>query len=173
MRNGAPPRRCTISSSRSGTAPGGDGRVRAFVTAGGQLPAVAAHETEDHVLVGLQQVGHGAVADDESGAIAGIAGLGPAVVSPARFRQWRAGTLAGTLATGTTTGRCQAETMDEVASAGRPYQLAAAAPVFRGIVVRGASERGLAEEAPQAYKDVTQVVEAAEGAGAMPEGGPG
>ncbi len=35
----------------------------------------------------------------------------------------------------------------------------------RGIAVRGASERGLAEEAPQAYKDVTQVVEAAEGAG--------
>ena len=35
----------------------------------------------------------------------------------------------------------------------------------QGIAVRGASERGLAEEAPQAYKDVTQVVEAAEGAG--------
>jgi len=35
----------------------------------------------------------------------------------------------------------------------------------RGIAVRGASERGLAEETPQAYKDVTQVVEAAEGAG--------
>ena len=34
-----------------------------------------------------------------------------------------------------------------------------------GIAVRGASERGLAEETPQAYKDVTQVVEAAEGAG--------
>jgi tRNA-splicing ligase RtcB (3'-phosphate/5'-hydroxy nucleic acid ligase) len=34
----------------------------------------------------------------------------------------------------------------------------------QGIAVRGASERGLAEEAPQAYKDVTQVVEAAEGA---------
>jgi tRNA-splicing ligase RtcB len=34
----------------------------------------------------------------------------------------------------------------------------------RGIAVRGASERGLAEETPQAYKDVTQVVEAAEGA---------
>ncbi len=35
----------------------------------------------------------------------------------------------------------------------------------QGIAVRGASARGLAEEAPQAYKDVTQVVEAAEGAG--------
>jgi tRNA-splicing ligase RtcB len=35
----------------------------------------------------------------------------------------------------------------------------------RGIAVRGASERGLAEETPRAYKDVTQVVEAAEGAG--------
>jgi tRNA-splicing ligase RtcB (3'-phosphate/5'-hydroxy nucleic acid ligase) len=35
----------------------------------------------------------------------------------------------------------------------------------RGIAVRGASERGLAEETPQAYKDVALVVEAAEGAG--------
>jgi tRNA-splicing ligase RtcB (3'-phosphate/5'-hydroxy nucleic acid ligase) len=35
----------------------------------------------------------------------------------------------------------------------------------QGIAVRGASARGLAEETPQAYKDVTQVVEAAEGAG--------
>lgn len=35
----------------------------------------------------------------------------------------------------------------------------------QGIAVRGASARGLAEEAPQAYKDITQVVEAAEGAG--------
>ena len=35
----------------------------------------------------------------------------------------------------------------------------------QGIAVRGASARGLAEEAPQAYKDVNQVVEAAEGAG--------
>jgi tRNA-splicing ligase RtcB (3'-phosphate/5'-hydroxy nucleic acid ligase) len=35
----------------------------------------------------------------------------------------------------------------------------------QGIMVRGASARGLAEETPQAYKDVTQVVEAAEGAG--------
>ena len=35
----------------------------------------------------------------------------------------------------------------------------------QGIAVRGASARGLAEEAPQAYKDVTRVVEAAEGAG--------
>jgi tRNA-splicing ligase RtcB (3'-phosphate/5'-hydroxy nucleic acid ligase) len=34
----------------------------------------------------------------------------------------------------------------------------------QGIAVRGASARGLAE-APQAYKDVTQVVEATEGAG--------
>jgi tRNA-splicing ligase RtcB (3'-phosphate/5'-hydroxy nucleic acid ligase) len=31
--------------------------------------------------------------------------------------------------------------------------------------VRGASARGLTEEAPQAYKDINQVVEAAEGAG--------
>jgi tRNA-splicing ligase RtcB (3'-phosphate/5'-hydroxy nucleic acid ligase) len=31
--------------------------------------------------------------------------------------------------------------------------------------VRGASERGLAEETPQAYKDVTRVVEAAGDAG--------
>jgi tRNA-splicing ligase RtcB len=35
----------------------------------------------------------------------------------------------------------------------------------QGIAVRGASARGLAEEAPEAYKDVTQVVAAAEGAG--------
>ena len=35
----------------------------------------------------------------------------------------------------------------------------------QGIAVRGASARGLAEEAPQAYKDINQVVEAAEGAG--------
>jgi tRNA-splicing ligase RtcB len=31
--------------------------------------------------------------------------------------------------------------------------------------VRGASARGLAEESPEAYKDVSAVVEAAEGAG--------
>ena len=35
----------------------------------------------------------------------------------------------------------------------------------QGIAVRGASARGLAEEAPEAWKDVTQVVAAAEGAG--------
>ncbi len=35
----------------------------------------------------------------------------------------------------------------------------------QGIVVRGASWRGLAEEAPDAYKDVDEVVAAAEGAG--------
>ncbi len=35
----------------------------------------------------------------------------------------------------------------------------------QGIAVRGASARGLAEETPQAYKDITQVVGAAEGAG--------
>ncbi|MDQ3904968.1 MAG: RtcB family protein [Actinomycetota bacterium] len=35
----------------------------------------------------------------------------------------------------------------------------------QGIAVRGSSVRGLAEEAPEAYKDVTAVVEAAEGAG--------
>ncbi|NYI03654.1 RtcB family protein [Allostreptomyces psammosilenae] len=35
----------------------------------------------------------------------------------------------------------------------------------RGIAVRGASWRGLAEETPDAYKDVSAVVEAAEGAG--------
>lgn len=34
-----------------------------------------------------------------------------------------------------------------------------------GIEVRGASHRGLAEEAPEAYKDVNAVVDAAEGAG--------
>jgi tRNA-splicing ligase RtcB len=34
-----------------------------------------------------------------------------------------------------------------------------------GIAVRGASARGLAEETPEAYKDVNTVVEAAEGAG--------
>jgi len=39
-----------------------------------------------------------------------------------------------------------------------------AACVF-GRFERGASARGLAEEAPEAYKDVTEVVEAAEGAG--------
>jgi tRNA-splicing ligase RtcB (3'-phosphate/5'-hydroxy nucleic acid ligase) len=35
----------------------------------------------------------------------------------------------------------------------------------QGIAVRGASKRGLAEEAPAAYKDVSAVVAAAEGAG--------
>jgi tRNA-splicing ligase RtcB (3'-phosphate/5'-hydroxy nucleic acid ligase) len=35
----------------------------------------------------------------------------------------------------------------------------------QGITVRGSSKRGLAEEAPTAYKDVSAVVEAAEGAG--------
>jgi tRNA-splicing ligase RtcB len=35
----------------------------------------------------------------------------------------------------------------------------------QGIAVRGSSARGLAEEAPEAYKDVTAVIEAAEGAG--------
>ena len=35
----------------------------------------------------------------------------------------------------------------------------------QGIAVRGASARGLAEETPEAYKDVTEVVQAAEGAG--------
>jgi tRNA-splicing ligase RtcB (3'-phosphate/5'-hydroxy nucleic acid ligase) len=35
----------------------------------------------------------------------------------------------------------------------------------QGIAVRAASARGLAEEAPSACKDITQVVEAAEGAG--------
>jgi tRNA-splicing ligase RtcB (3'-phosphate/5'-hydroxy nucleic acid ligase) len=34
-----------------------------------------------------------------------------------------------------------------------------------GVVVRGSSERGLAEEAPQAYKDIDAVVRASEGAG--------
>lgn len=35
----------------------------------------------------------------------------------------------------------------------------------QGIAVRGASPRGLTEETPEAYKDVTEVVSAAEGAG--------
>ncbi|MBO0770331.1 MAG: RtcB family protein [Actinobacteria bacterium] len=35
----------------------------------------------------------------------------------------------------------------------------------QGIAVRGASSRGLTEETPEAYKDVTEVVSAAEGAG--------
>ena len=35
----------------------------------------------------------------------------------------------------------------------------------RGILIRGASPRGVAEEAPGAYKDVTAVVDAAEAAG--------
>lgn len=35
----------------------------------------------------------------------------------------------------------------------------------RGILVRGASMRGIAEEAPEAYKDVSAVVDAAEAAG--------
>ncbi|MEV5837586.1 RtcB family protein [Nocardia sp. NPDC052112] len=34
-----------------------------------------------------------------------------------------------------------------------------------GIAVRGTSWKGLAEEAPQAYKDITAVVTASEGAG--------
>jgi tRNA-splicing ligase RtcB (3'-phosphate/5'-hydroxy nucleic acid ligase) len=37
--------------------------------------------------------------------------------------------------------------------------------VEAGIAVRGASQRGLAEETPEAYKDVDAVVDAAEGAG--------
>ena len=40
----------------------------------------------------------------------------------------------------------------------------------QGIAVRGASARGLAEEAPQAYKDINQVVDAAEGAGLCRQG---
>jgi tRNA-splicing ligase RtcB len=35
----------------------------------------------------------------------------------------------------------------------------------RGILVRSPSSRGVAEEAPGAYKDVAEVVEAAESAG--------
>jgi tRNA-splicing ligase RtcB len=35
----------------------------------------------------------------------------------------------------------------------------------RGILVRSPSFRGVAEEAPAAYKDVTAVVNAAQGAG--------
>lgn len=35
----------------------------------------------------------------------------------------------------------------------------------RGIIVRSPSLRGIAEEAPGAYKDVTEVVEAADHAG--------
>jgi tRNA-splicing ligase RtcB len=35
----------------------------------------------------------------------------------------------------------------------------------RGIVIRSPSLRGVAEEAPGAYKDVTEVVDAAERAG--------
>ena len=34
-----------------------------------------------------------------------------------------------------------------------------------GVAVRGTSARGLAEEAPEAYKDVDQVVDAAAAAG--------
>ena len=35
----------------------------------------------------------------------------------------------------------------------------------RGIIIRSVSQRGVAEEAPGAYKDVTAVVDAAEQAG--------
>ena len=35
----------------------------------------------------------------------------------------------------------------------------------RGILIRGRSMRGIAEEAPGAYKDVTEVVDAADRAG--------
>lgn len=35
----------------------------------------------------------------------------------------------------------------------------------RGILVRSPSMRGIAEEAPEAYKDVTAVVDAADAAG--------
>ena len=35
----------------------------------------------------------------------------------------------------------------------------------KGIVIKGASPRGIAEEAPGAYKDVTVVVDATEKAG--------
>ncbi len=35
----------------------------------------------------------------------------------------------------------------------------------RGIIIRSPSMRGIAEEAPEAYKDVSAVVDAAEGAG--------
>ena len=37
--------------------------------------------------------------------------------------------------------------------------------VEASYAMRGASARGLAEETPEAYKDVTEVVQAAEGAG--------
>jgi tRNA-splicing ligase RtcB len=35
----------------------------------------------------------------------------------------------------------------------------------RGILIRSPSMRGIAEEAPEAYKDVTAVVDAADAAG--------
>jgi tRNA-splicing ligase RtcB len=36
---------------------------------------------------------------------------------------------------------------------------------FRGVLIRSRSMRGVAEEAPGAYKDVSEVVEAADRAG--------
>ncbi len=42
----------------------------------------------------------------------------------------------------------------------------------KGIIVKGASLRGIAEEAPGAYKDVTVVVDATEKAGTRPKGRP-
>jgi tRNA-splicing ligase RtcB len=42
----------------------------------------------------------------------------------------------------------------------------------QGIAVRGASARGLAEETPQAYKHITLVAGAAEGAGLCQPAGP-
>ena len=44
--------------------------------------------------------------------------------------------------------------------AGRSQNLAS-----RGVLIRSRSMRGIAEEAPGAYKDVTEVVEAADHAG--------
>ena len=45
------------------------------------------------------------------------------------------------------------------------YESRSAGPIGRGIIVRGPSAHGIAEEAPGAYKDVGAVVDAAEAVG--------
>ncbi len=59
-------------------------------------------------------------------------------------------------------GRAQSRHQAAKAVRGQDLQRQLAA---RNVAVRGASRRGLAEEMPEAYKDVSAVVEAAEGAG--------
>jgi tRNA-splicing ligase RtcB len=61
-------------------------------------------------------------------------------------------------------GAGRAQSRHQAAKAVRGQDLVRALAA-RHVAVRGASRRGLAEEMPEAYKDVSAVVEAAEGAG--------